>query len=252
VIALEGVSVRYPGAGRPSLTGVDLDASGGQVIGIAGASESGKTTLCLVLAGLIPRVVRATMEGRLLVAGEDVGALSMHALCERVSILTGTPDGMLSLIADTVFEEVAFGPANLGLPRDEVIRRVASALATVGLEDLVERAPGRLSTGQAQRLAIASVLAMGARCLVLDEPAAHLDADASERLVSLVRALAARGHAVVIASTDTRLLAEACDRVAILAEGRLGPVGPIGAVLTDPRLAAAGLEPIDVRTPVAR
>ena len=90
---------------------------------------------------------------------------------------------------------------------------------------------------------------MGARNLVLDEPSAHLDPDATERLVAIVRRLAESGLAIVVASADTRLLSAACDRVAVLQEGRLGPVGPVGDVLADPPSPAAGLEPVGVLGP---
>jgi energy-coupling factor transporter ATP-binding protein EcfA2 len=252
VIGLRSATIRYPGTAGPSLADATLDVVDGQVTGIAGASESGKTTLCLVLSGLIPRVVRATFSGDLTVDGEEVAALPMHALCGRVSVLTGPPDAMLSLVTDTVFEEVAFGPANLGLPREALVERAWSALATVRLRALAERDPRHLSMGQTQRLAIAAVLATGTTNLVLDEPAAHLDPDATARLIALLRDLAARGAAIVVASQDTRLLAAACDRAAVLADGRLGPVGAVADVLADRRIADAGLEPVDPSTGRAR
>jgi energy-coupling factor transporter ATP-binding protein EcfA2 len=244
VIGLRGLTVRYPGAARASVTEVDLEVPDGIVTGIAGASESGKTTLCLASSGLIPRVVRASVAGSLWIDGEDVGSQPMSVLCERISLLTGAPEAMLSLVTDTVYEEVAFGPANLGRDRDELVRQVASSLAQAGITELAARDPGRLSTGQTQRLAIAAVLAMGARNLVLDEPSAHLDPDATERLVATVRGLAAGGLAVAIASHDTRLLAAACDRVAVLDGGRLGPSGSTADVLADPAIGSAGLEPL--------
>jgi energy-coupling factor transport system ATP-binding protein len=249
VIGLRSASVRYPGATRPSLTDVDLEVSDGIVTGLAGASESGKTTLCLALSGLLPRVVRASFTGSLWLDGEDVGSHPMSVICERVSVLTGAPDATLSLVADTVYEEVAFGPANLGLSRDEVLRRVGSSLTQAGITDLAERDPRRLSTGQKQRLGVAAMLAMGARNLVLDEPSAHLDPEATGRLIAVVRRLADSGFAVVIASADTRLLSSACDRLAVLQQGRLGRVGPVAAVLSDPAIAAAGLEPVDKPDP---
>jgi energy-coupling factor transporter ATP-binding protein EcfA2 len=244
VLSLEGVSVRYPGADRPSLVDASLDVPDGSITAIAGASESGKTTLCLVLAGLVPRVVRASVSGTLRIDGDDVADQPMHALAGRIGILTGAPDASLSLVADTVYEEVAFGPVNLGLPRDEVMRRVGSALATVGLDDIAERDPRRLSTGQTQLVAIAGLLAMGAGNLLLDEPFAHLDPRAMERFVAVLRRLADGGAAILVASQDTRLLSAVADRAAVLDGGRLDPVSPAHDVLRDPRIAAAGLEPI--------
>jgi energy-coupling factor transporter ATP-binding protein EcfA2 len=244
MIGLRGASVRYPGARRPSLTDVDLDVEDRQVTGIAGASESGKTTLCLALSGVLPRIVRASFTGSLRIDGEDVGWRPMSMLCESVSLLTGAPDAMLSLVAETVYEEVAFGPTNLALPHAEVMRRVAGSLTTAAIAELAERDPRRLSTGQTQRLAIAAILAMGTQSLVLDEPSAHLDPEATDRLVAILRRLAGNGIAVLIASHDTGLLAAACDRVAVLDGGRLGPLGPGADVLADPSIADVGLDPV--------
>ena len=244
MLSLERVSVRYPGADALSLVDASLEAPDGRITGVAGASESGKTTLCLVLSGLVPRIVRATVTGSLSIDGKEVVPGPMHALAGRIGILTGAPETLLSLVADTVYEEIAFGPVNLGVPRDEAMRRVETALATVGLDDLAERDPRRLSTGQTQLVGIAGVLALGAGNLVLDEPFAHLDPRSTERLATILRRLAKDGVSVVVASQDTRLLAAVCDRTAVLDAGRLGPTGPVDDVLGEPRIADAGLEPV--------
>jgi energy-coupling factor transporter ATP-binding protein EcfA2 len=244
MLSLESVTVRYPGAEHLSLVKASLDVPDGSITAVAGASESGKTTLCLTASGLVPRVARAAVTGRVLIDGEGVADQPMHALAGRVGILTGSPDATLSLVADSVYEEVAFGPANLRVPRDELMRRVASALSATGIEDLADRDPRRLSTGQTQLVGIAGLLAIGAGNLVLDEPFAHLDPQATERLHAVLRRLADSGAAILVASQDTRLLAVVADRAAVLDGGRLGPAGEAEAVLANPRIAAAGLEPI--------
>jgi energy-coupling factor transporter ATP-binding protein EcfA2 len=244
VLTLDAVSVRYPGAERASLVEVSLRVPDGEVTGIAGASESGKTTLCLIASGLLPRLRRAVLTGSLRVDGADVAERPMHALAGRIGVLTGAPEALLSLATETVFEEVAFGPANLSVPREELIARVRAALAAVGLDGLEERDPRRLSTGQTQLVGIAASLAMGARNLVLDEPFDHLDPEATERLTTVLRSLAGDGAAILVASHDTRLLAATCDRVAVLDRSRLGPAGPVHEVLGDAGIEAAGLEPL--------
>ena len=127
-LSLAGVGYRYAGATRPSLLDVDLDLPDGTVIGVVGPSESGKTTLCLVTSGLAPRTVGGQIRGRITLDGEDVDGWPMHRLSERIGIGFQNPSTQMSQVAGTVFEEVAFGPMNLAVPRDEVVERTWSAL----------------------------------------------------------------------------------------------------------------------------
>ena len=110
MLTLEAVTYRHAGAPRPSLRGMDLDVGDGEVVGVVGPNEAGKTTLCLVLAGLAPRVIGGTLGGRLLVDGTDAAGLAMHEMASRVGITFDNPTTQLSGVAATVFEEVAFGP----------------------------------------------------------------------------------------------------------------------------------------------
>ena len=136
MLVLESVSYRYAGAARPSLREVSLALPDGEVVGLAGPSEAGKTTLCLVASGLAPRTVGGTLTGRVLLDGEDAAPLPIHQLAGRIGIAFASPATQLSGVADTVYEEVAFGPMNLGLPRDDVIGRTEEALAELRIEAL--------------------------------------------------------------------------------------------------------------------
>lgn len=159
-LALAGVGYRYAGSRRPALLDIDLELRDGTVVGVVGASESGKTTLCLVASGLAPRTVGGQVRGRIALDGEDVDAWPMHRLSERIGIGFANPATQLSQVAATVFEEVAFGPMNLAVERGEVIERTWSALETLGIAELAERDPRRLSGGQQQLVAMAGLLAM--------------------------------------------------------------------------------------------
>jgi energy-coupling factor transporter ATP-binding protein EcfA2 len=236
MLALEAVSYRYAGATRPSLRDVSLTLRDGEVVGLAGPSESGKTTLCLVASGLAPRTVGGTLTGRLLLDGEDAAPLPIHQLAGRIGIAFASPSTQLSGVADTVYEEVAFGPMNLGLPRDDVIRRTAEALATLRIEPLAARHPARLSGGQQQLVAIAGLLALRPGLLVLDEPTAQLDPAGSRLVADALERLADGGASILIAEQKTDLLAAICRRVVVLADGEIALEGPADAVLADPRL----------------
>lgn len=243
MLTLEAVSYRYPGARQSALRDVSLTLGDGEVVGIVGASEAGKTTLALVASGLAPRSIGGRLDGRLLLDGVDVRDRPIHELAASVGMSFQNPATQLSGVSDTVFEEVAFGPLNLGLDRLEVARRTAEALASLGIGDLAERDPRRLSGGQAQLVAVAGLLAMRPRHLVLDEPTAQLDPDGKRLVADALAGLAAEGTAMLIAEHDTDLLGRLCSRVAVIDGGSIVLAGPTTHVLADARLDDWGVEP---------
>ena len=242
-LTLAGVGYRYAGATRPSLLDVDLELSDGTVVGVVGASEAGKTTLCLVASGLSPRTVGGQIRGTIRLDGEDVDAWPMHRLAERIGIGFENPVTQLSQVTGTVFEEVAFGPMNLGVPRDEVLERTWSALAAMRIDGLAGRDPQRLSGGQQQLVALAGLLAMRPAHLVLDEPTAQLDPAGTRLVAEAIARLAAGGASILIAEQKTDLLADVASRVVVLREGRVLFTGTSAEVLADPRLVEAGVAP---------
>ncbi|MEP7082734.1 MAG: ABC transporter ATP-binding protein, partial [Chloroflexota bacterium] len=152
-----------------------------------------------------------------------------------------SPGTQLSQVTATVFEEVAFGPMNFALARDEVASRTWEALATLGIEDLAERDPRRLSGGQQQLLAIAGLLAMRPAHLVLDEPTAQLDPEGTHLVTDALARLAAGGTAILVAEQKTDVLARLASRIVALEHGRVVMDGPTDAVLGDPRVAELGV-----------
>lgn len=247
-LRLSGVGYRYAGAQRPSLLDIDLDLPDGTVVGLVGASEAGKTTLCLVASGLAPRTVGGHIRGQVTLDGEDVDDWPMHRLSERIAIGFENPATQLSQVASTVFEEVAFGPMNLGVSRDDVVERTWAALETLRIDELAERDPMRLSGGQQQLVAMAGLLAMRPSHVVLDEPTAQLDPAGTRLVGDAITRLAADGASILIAEQKTDLLAEVASRVVVLGAGRILFEGPASEVLADPRLVDAGVaEPAPVR-----
>ena len=242
-LQLSGVGYRYAGAQRPSLLDVDLELPDATVVGLAGASEAGKTTLCLVASGLAPRTVGGRIRGMIRLDGEDVDAWPMHRLAERIGIGFQNPGTQLSQVADTVFEEVAFGPMNVGLARDEIIERTWDALDALRISDLAERDPRRLSGGQQQLVATAGLLAMRPSHLVLDEPTAQLDPAGTRLVADAIARLAAGGASILVAEQKTDLLAAVASRVVVLADGRVALDGPADEVLADPALGELGVAP---------
>ena len=241
MLNLRGVSYRYPGAKKDTLHGIDLDLAEGTVTGLVGPAEAGKSTLCLVAGGLAPRVVGGTLSGQIGIDLESVADWPMHRLVEQVVTGVQDPVGQLTLIAETVAEEIAFGPSNLGLPPDEIDERVRTALRLTGIEDLAERDPARLSGGEQQLVVIASLLAMRPRHLVLDEPLAHLDASSAGLVLGAIRAAADAGAAVLLAEQRTAELATVTDTVVVVGVGNIVARGTPETVLADPGNIALGV-----------
>ncbi|HET7686713.1 MAG TPA: ABC transporter ATP-binding protein [Candidatus Limnocylindria bacterium] len=243
MLALDAVTYRYAGARRAALREVSLELRDGEVLGIVGASEAGKTTLALVASGLAPRAIGGTLRGRLLLDGDDVAALPMHEVAAQVGIGFQNPATQLSGVTESVFEEVAFGPMNLGVPRDDVIARTWDALTALRVETLAERDPARLSGGQQQLVAIAGLLALRPRHLVLDEPTAQLDPAGTRLVAEALARLAADGASICVVEQKTDLLAGLANRIAVIDAGRIAFEGPAAEVLADPRIADLGITP---------
>jgi energy-coupling factor transport system ATP-binding protein len=244
MLEMRRVGYRYAGYAKPVLHDFDLVLEDGEIVGLVGANESGKSTVCLVASGLAPGSIGGALIGDgPLIDGMPMAGLPLHELSTRVGIGFQNPATQLSGVSGSVFEEVALGPMNLGLPRRETVERTKASLATLGIGQLAEREPRRLSGGQAQLVVIASLLAMRPRHLVLDEPTAQLDPEGTRLVGDALRELASSGTALLVAEHKTDLLESLCDRVVVLAGGRAVANGPAGSVLADPGLETWGVNP---------
>jgi energy-coupling factor transporter ATP-binding protein EcfA2 len=241
MLTLRSVTYRYPGYRRPAIHGIDLTLGDGEIVGLVGPNGAGKSTLCLVAAGLAPASIGGELTGEVFVDGASTSRMRPHELTGGVGIVFAQPAGQLSGVAGSVFEEVAFGPVNLGLPVAETVARTRAALAAMGIEDLAERRPDRLSGGQTQLVAIASMLAMRPRHLVLDEPVAELAPAGRALVAAALVALARSGIVLLIAEHDLALLASLATRLVALDEGQVVFDLPIADALADPRLEQLGV-----------
>ncbi len=244
MIEIQGLTYTYPAAPAPALRGINLHVPAGQFCALLGANEAGKSTLCYAIAGFVPHFYHGQLAGTVRVAGIDVPASSMGQLAGTAGLVFANPFNQITGARFTVYEEVAFGLENLGVPRDEIAGRVADILALAGLADLADRSPYALSGGQQQRVAIASVLVMRPRVLVLDEPTSQLDPAGTREVFETLAGIASAGETtVILAEHKLEPVATYADRVVILAEGRLVADGSPAAVLSRPDLAGLGLAP---------
>ena len=210
-LRLEGVHYRYP-LGVEALKGVDLEIREGEFVAIIGQNGSGKTTLVKQFNGLL----RPT-SGRVEVFGRDVGELSPRERAEQVGYVFQNPDHQI--FAPTVFEEVAFGPRNFGLSEREVRENVEEALAAVNLTGYEDEDPFLLTKGERQRVAVASVLALKPRVLILDEPTTGLDYLQQRSMMEMVCSLNRRGHTILIVTHSMPTVAHYAHRTIVFDEG---------------------------------
>jgi len=232
MIRVEGLVHRY--GDTVAVDGVDLAIDDGECVVLAGANGSGKTTLVRHFNGLLD-----PDEGRVSVNGRTV---SDHLVAARTAVAMVFQHPEDQLVAATVGADVAFGPENLGLDRDEIDRRVRESLAAVNLDGREDERVDALSGGEVERLAIAGALAMRPDHLVLDEPFTGLDEPARRSVLARLRDLRAEGTSLVVVTHDLRDVAELADRVVVLADGDV-------ALDAAPDEAADRLSDLDVRPP---
>ena len=232
-IGVQGLSYTYPG-GQRALDQVTFEVAAGESVALVGPNAAGKTTLFLCLSGVLP-----APSGCIWLTGLDpADPAQRRQLPARVGIVFQNSDDQL--FNATVFDDVAFGPLNLGLPADEVRRRVNEALERVGLAGAEARVPFHLSGGEKRRVALAGVLAMRPQVLLLDEPSQHLDPHGRRGFIQLINSLSVTK---IIASHDLEMVLRTCRRALVLDGGRLVADGPARTLFADAALMEAhGLE----------
>jgi cobalt/nickel transport system ATP-binding protein len=228
-LVVAGVHFSYPD-GHAALNGVDLRIDRGERVALLGPNGAGKTTLVLHLNGILTGGAGTVTVGGLTV---DSDRATLAEIRRRVGIVFQDPDDQLFL--PTVAEDVAFGPANLGLRGPELAARVDEALTAVGMAEHRDRAPHHLSYGQRRRVAVATVLAMRPEILVLDEPSSNLDPASRRELAEILRGLPVT---LLMVTHDLPYALELCDRSVVLDGGRITADAPTAEVLADADLLA--------------
>ena len=219
-IRIDDLWVRYREEEDYAVKGLSLRIDEGEFVILMGPSGCGKTTLCYTIMGIIPRVIKAEVKGSIKVFNLDPLTASPTDLAKYVTIVFQNPE--MQLVTTSVYEEVAFPLENFGLPKDEIERRVKEVLEVVGLSGLENRSPASLSGGQKQALAIASVLALRPRVIILDEPTSQLDPQGTKRVTDLILKLR-REFDTTILAVEHRIewAVEYVDRIVVMNEGRI-------------------------------
>jgi energy-coupling factor transporter ATP-binding protein EcfA2 len=232
---------RYGDSAAAALIDVTVSLEAGVVAWFTGAAGAGTSTLLLLAAGLAPLHTGGTASGSVSLLGENPQSPEgRKRLAGRVAYVSADPASQLSGIAETVRREVAFAPANLGRPREQILAAADRALERMEIAHLAERVPASLSGGEQQRVVIASMLALEPDAWLLDEPGSALDARGREKLAIVLTEEARRGALVMVASEDADWMVGWAERLIVMKEGRVVRDGVPVALLADPSLVETG------------
>src|SRR5688572_30297701 len=251
IINLQNVTYKYPLTDTPALQNISLQVDDGEFLAIMGPNGAGKSTLCYTLAGFVPHFFKGELEGVVEVAGVESQNSTLSEWVLNVGLAFQNPFNQISGAKYTVFEELAFGLENIGIPREEMKSRVEDAMKLTGISDLANRSPYSLSGGQQQRVALTSILVMQPKVLVLDEPTSQMDPIGTREVFGVIRSMAERGMTVILVEHKVEWIAQFADRVIALKDGEVLLEGTPGEVLTSPLVEESGFG-ISRYTSVAR
>lgn len=240
-IELRDVSYRYPTSPKKNLKNINLTVESGEFIAVIGRNEAGKTTLCNVIRGFAPHFYNGTVSGSVKVNGKDVLATEIGELSSDVGYVFQNPFNQNSGVKSTVYEEISYGLENLGVSREKIFRRVDEVIDLLGIGHLAGKHPMKLSGGQCQRVALASVIVMEPEVLLIDEPTSQLDPKGTEDVFKIIKMLKDRGKTTILVEHKIDRIAEYADRAILMDQGQIVKDGPAQEILSDPALLDCGV-----------
>ena len=218
MIALSGEELTFSYTDKALFSNINIQINEGECVALTGPSGCGKSTLCYLLAGIIPRSIPGNLQGTVRLFGDEIGTLSLEETVKRVGIVLQNPDSQL--FSPTVEDEIAFGPENLCLSREEIDMRITSALALVGMSEYRQASPTKLSGGQKQLIALAAVLALEPGALIFDEALSQLDSESTVQVKKAIIAQKKLGRAILMVEHDQENL-DIADRIYDFHAGKL-------------------------------
>ena len=235
MVKIKDLTVRYPD-GTTAVDDITMNINDGEHLALIGANGAGKSSLILSMVGVLPS------DGSVVIDGVRLEKSTLTEIRRRAGVVFQNPDDQLFL--PTIYDDIAFGPRNMGLDEESIRYRVEDRLKLLGIEHLRDRTALKLSGGEKRMAAMATVLAMKPSVMILDEPTAFLDPKARRNLINVLKSLP---HTMMIATHDLTFAAEVCKRAVVLRRGSVFADGPTDELLFDDELMdAAGVESINV------
>lgn len=236
MIELKNVSFKYELQEEKTIKNLDLYVKQGEFVGIIGKNGSGKTTLCNIIRGIIPDFVQGTITGSISIDNKNINDIERGEMAELVGFVFQNPFSQISGIKKTVFEEIAYGLENLGVPREEIRQRVTEVIKLLKIEDLQDKNPNELSGGQSQRVAIASIIVMNPKVLIFDEPTSQLDPLGTQEIFDILKLLKSQNKTIILVEHKIDLIAEYADRVVVMDDGEIIFNGETHEVLSNDKI----------------
>lgn len=233
-VEIRELNFTYPD-GKPALNNINLDVFNGETIGIIGPNGAGKTTLLLHFNGILKGT------GMIKIFGIEVNSKNLKEIRKKVGLVFQNPDDQL--FSQTVFDDVAFGPINMGFDKESVITRVKGSLDYVNMSGFEEKHPYHLSVGEKKKISIATILSMEPEIFVLDEPTGELDPRSKRNIINILKNIKSTK---IIATHDLELVLEICNRVFLLDNGSIVSFGETKSILSNKEL----LEPHGLEVPL--
>ncbi|MGM0125587.1 energy-coupling factor transport system ATP-binding protein [Enterococcus sp. AZ194] len=240
LIELKKVTYNYPLDNEPVIKEVSLSLEKGKVYGLIGNNQAGKTTLCNIIRGFIPSLFFGELAREVMYKDKPVQTYNVGALAAEIGYSSQNPFTQISGVKDTVEEEIAYGMENIGIEPEIMKVKVQELLKLFALEALKEKNPYELSGGQKQRVALASVVALDPEVIILDEPTSQLDPQSTEEVFQIIAMLKEQGKTIIVVEHKVDLLAEYCDVVILLEDGRVVKCGETHQLLNDRTILAHG------------
>lgn len=239
-VELRNVSYAYPLTEEKALRNISVSFEAGRLYGIIGPNGSGKTTLCNLVRGLAPYFYRGELEGECRINGRLLKDIDFDELSVEVGFIFQNPFTQISGVKETVFEEIAMGLENLGVSREDMIRRTVQIIRDLGIEDIMDKNPNALSGGQKQRVAFASIIVMEPPIIVIDEPTSQLDPHGTDMIFEIIYKMKEQKKTILLVEHKVDLLADYADEILVLNKGELVAHGPTREILTDDSLLNQG------------
>lgn len=240
IIECKDVTYTYPLMNEPAIENLNLQIEKGKLYGVIGENGSGKTTLCALLRGFAPSFYQGEMKGEVFIDGKNINAYG-SSIAQKIGYVFQNPFTQISGVKDTVFEEIAYGLENFGVPVEEIENRVVEVMRLTNVEYLAMKDPLSLSGGQMQRVALASVIVLDPDILVIDEPTSQLDPKATESVFQIINKMKERNKTIILVEHKMDLIAKYVDEVIVLEKGKMIAFGDKNEVLANPTLLEHGV-----------
>lgn len=240
VIECKNVTYHYPLTEKAAIKDFTFNIERGKFYGVIGENGSGKTTLGAIIRGFAPSFYKGELQGEVLLEGKPLTEYGGD-LARRIGYVFQNPFSQISGVKDTVFEEVAYGLENFGVPVEEIVERVENVMKLTNIESLAMKSPFELSGGQMQRVALASVIVLEPDILVIDEPTSQLDPQGTESVFEIIKQMKAKGITIILVEHKIDLIAEYADEVIVLKDGEMISSGPKSEILADISLMDKGV-----------